>query len=172
MSHSDHDLTPAGEERRTLMGTVASFGMWIGLAGGYGAFGVTAVRYLFPDSSKDQGWVFVADVASLPVGASMTFKTPSGASAAVTHLTDTGKDTDFLALSDTCPHLGCKVHWEAHNNRFFCPCHNGVFTPGGVATSGPPADAKQNLLQFPLKIDRGRLFMQVSMKRLPGGSRA
>lgn len=176
MSHSKPDQTPAepalppdGESRRGLMCGVASFGMWLGLAGSYGAFAVSAVKFLFPDRSKDKGWVFVTDVAGLGLGQSMEFRTPTGATAAVTHLHDKGDADDFLALSNTCPHLGCQVHWEPHNTRFFCPCHNGVFTPDGVATEGPPADAGQSLEKYPLKVEMGRLFMLVPLKRLPGG---
>ncbi len=50
------------------------------------------------------------------------------------------RDTAGLnAFSSTCPHLGCHVYWEAEKQRFFCPCHNGVFNADGVAVSGPPA---------------------------------
>jgi phenylpropionate dioxygenase-like ring-hydroxylating dioxygenase large terminal subunit len=58
------------------------------------------------------------------------------------------------------------VHWEAQNNRFFCPCHNGVFTPEGKATSGPPADAGQSLFRFPLKVENDLLFIEVSTDKL------
>jgi Rieske Fe-S protein len=72
-----------------------------------------------------------------------------------------GSDADaFLALSTTCPHLGCRVHWEPHNSRFFCPCHNGVFDAQGKATQGPPADANQSLPQFPVKVENGLVFIE------------
>ena len=82
---------------------------------------------------------------------------------------DDGSET-VAALSSTCPHLGCQVHWEGHNNRFFCPCHNGVFDPNGIATGGPPADAGQSLLQFPLKEESGLLYIELPVDRVAGRS--
>ncbi len=42
------------------------------------------------------------------------------------------------ALSTTCTHLGCTVYWQQDKNRFYCPCHQGVFNPDGEVVSGPP----------------------------------
>jgi hypothetical protein len=58
------------------------------------------------------------------------------------------------------------VHWEGHKNRFFCPCHNGVFSPEGVATEGPPAEAGQRLPSYPLRVDGGLLYIEVPTQRL------
>nr|MBC8425653.1 Rieske 2Fe-2S domain-containing protein [bacterium] len=60
-------------------------------------------------------------------------------------------------------HLGCQVYWEEDNNRFFCPCHSGVFDPQGIAIAGPPADAGQRLAEVPLKVDQvaGVLYLEV-----------
>ncbi len=77
-----------------------------------------------------------------------------------------------MALSSTCPHLGCKVHWEAPENRFFCPCHNGAFDPSGRAIAGPPAEAGQSLGRYPLRIEGGLLYIEVPTERLPGGEGA
>ena len=51
-------------------------------------------------------------------------------------LTDNGRD--FLAMSNICTHLGCRVRWIADQEQFFCPCHNGVFDKDGTVVSGPP----------------------------------
>ena len=47
--------------------------------------------------------------------------------------------------------------------RFFCPCHRGVFDPNGVAVSGPPADAGQSLSSIPLEVDEksGVIYIEV-----------
>ena len=70
----------------------------------------------------------------------------------------------FQAFSSVCPHLGCKVHWEAENDRFFCPCHRGVFDPAGVAIGGPPGDAGQRLSQAPIAVDEesGVVYLEVN----------
>jgi len=54
----------------------------------------------------------------------------------------------MIALSNVCPHLGCKVRWEAQHNRFFCPCHDGTFAPDGTATGGPPKAEGRNLARY------------------------
>jgi len=48
------------------------------------------------------------------------------------------EDKKVKALSTTCTHLGCTVYWQQDKNRFYCPCHQGVFNPDGEVVSGPP----------------------------------
>ncbi|REJ93270.1 MAG: ubiquinol-cytochrome c reductase iron-sulfur subunit, partial [Planctomycetota bacterium] len=81
-------------------------------------------------------------------------------------LKDDGNAGDFVALSSICPHLGCQVHWESQNDRFFCPCHNGAFDAAGQPLSGPPKDDNQPLPQFPLKVENNLLFIQAGTERL------
>ncbi|WP_434120792.1 ubiquinol-cytochrome c reductase iron-sulfur subunit [Salinicoccus roseus] len=48
---------------------------------------------------------------------------------------------DIIALSPVCKHLGCTVTWagdEANPNRFFCPCHNGLYEKNGQNVPGTP----------------------------------
>ncbi|MBI4577262.1 MAG: Rieske 2Fe-2S domain-containing protein, partial [Planctomycetes bacterium] len=84
---------------------------------------------------------------------------------------DRGAVEDFLALSSTCPHLGCRVHWEVQNRRFFCPCHNGSFDAAGRATGGPPAEAGQSLPRYALRLEGGLLFIELPVETPSGGSR-
>jgi Rieske Fe-S protein len=42
------------------------------------------------------------------------------------------------AMSATCSHLGCQVHWDAKNKNFKCPCHGGVYDTAGKVLAGPP----------------------------------
>ncbi len=149
---------PAGPGRRGFLASAAMAG---GLAAGYGTFALFAGRFLYPARPAETGWLFVADLSSFKPRDSLVYRTPAGAPVAVARRGSAGGADDFLALSSTCPHLGCQVHWEAQNNRFFCPCHNGVFDPSGKATAGPPADAGQSLLRYPLKVENGLLFILV-----------
>ncbi|HTP09669.1 MAG TPA: Rieske 2Fe-2S domain-containing protein [Anaerolineae bacterium] len=41
----------------------------------------------------------------------------------------------FIALSTTCPHLGCTVEDTAEG--FICPCHNSRFDQAGTLLQGP-----------------------------------
>lgn len=159
---------PEGEpvDRRAFLSRASGIAMAAGLAAGYGTFGAMAGRFLYPAKPADKAWMFVADVAGFAHGASLSYTAPDGATVAIARQGTSGGVEDFVALSSTCPHLGCKVHWEGQNNRFFCPCHNGVFDPKGRAVSGPPAEAGQSLGRYPLKIEKGLLYIEVPTERL------
>jgi nitrite reductase/ring-hydroxylating ferredoxin subunit len=137
--------------------------MAAGLAGAYGAFAVMLGRFVYPSGERNRAWLFVCQVAQLIQGQALDFASPSGQRIVVARQGAGTTAEDFLALSSTCPHLGCQVHWEAQNDRFFCPCHNGVFNRDGVATSGPPAAAGQSLTRFPLKVENGLLFLEAPL---------
>ena len=47
-------------------------------------------------------------------------------------------ENEVKALSTTCTHLGCTVYWQQDKNRFYCPCHQGIFNGDGEVVSGPP----------------------------------
>jgi Rieske Fe-S protein len=167
---SDNENPPAaapatgGTDRRDFLSTASSVAMAGGLAAGYGTLAVMAGRFLYPAGDDSVGWCFVTTVDQLQVGQAMAFKTPSGAKVVIARQREGDAEDNFVALSSVCPHLGCQVHWEAHNNRFFCPCHNGVFDPQGNPLEGPPAQAKQQLMRFPLKVENGLLFIEAPLK--------
>lgn len=155
-------------DRRDFVGTISSVVMIGGLVGGYGALAAMAGRYLYQETD-DTAWLFVAQAETIKPGESLPFESPVGVRVVVTRkstIMANGAATDdqFLALSSVCPHLGCRVHWESQNNRFFCPCHNGTFDPLGNATGGPPLAAGQSLPEYPLKIEHGSLFIQMPIR--------
>ena len=123
----------AGEPRRGFL-TRASLGaMLAGLVGSYGVFAAMMARFLYPARPAARAWQFVAEVDAIRTGGSRLYQTPAGMNVTVTRQGEGRTAADFLALSSTCPHLGCSVHWEGHNNRFFCPCHNSLLkNPSGV----------------------------------------
>jgi Rieske Fe-S protein len=43
-----------------------------------------------------------------------------------------------VARSLLCSHFGCRVQWEAANERYRCPCHEGAFDREGRPVAGPP----------------------------------
>lgn len=51
-------------------------------------------------------------------------------------LTSDGRN--FIAMSNICTHLGCRIRWIEERGQFFCPCHNGVFDREGNVVAGPP----------------------------------
>lgn len=153
-------------DRRTFLSRASSVAMASGLLAGYGTLTYVAGKFLYLNEPPKVAWLFVTEAAKLNVNDTLQFQTPAGQQVTITRQKADGNIDDFLALSTTCPHLGCKVHWEPHNHRFFCPCHNGVFDPAGVATEGPPAEAGQRLAHFPLKIENGLLFIEAPIESL------
>lgn len=160
------DRPAAASDRRTFFGTASQAAMTSGLLAGYGTLAYMAGNYLYPNKRRPMTWLYVTDVTRLKSGDVLRYETPSGQTVTITRRAEQGTADDFLALSSTCPHLGCKVHWEGQNNRFFCPCHNGIFDPSGKGVAGPPAEAGQSLPQFGLKIENGMLFLEVPVEKL------
>ncbi len=157
---SDPNLS---DDRRGFLKAGASTAMAGGLLAGYGTFAVSAGQFLYSGAQVHTGWQLVSTVSELLPGESRTYITPSGAKVVVARQGEGESADDFVALSSVCPHLGCQVHWEPHRNRFFCPCHQGVFDPQGKAIAGPPAQAGQELARFPLKVEDGLLFIEVAL---------
>lgn len=157
------DESPKTDDGTTRRGFLSSAGMVCGLAAGYGTFAVMAGRYLYlyPTGANDKAWLFITELKGMAIGDSIDYESPTGAKIVVARRAAEGTADDFVALSSVCPHLGCQVHWESQNNRFFCPCHNGVFDPEGVAIEGPPKAAGQSLADYPLKVESGLLFIEV-----------
>jgi Rieske Fe-S protein len=153
-------------DRRSFAGRVAAGAMIGGLAAGYGGMGLVAARYLFPARPQQRRWMFVAELTRLKPGDSILYTAPNGARINIARQGNQGRVEDFIALSSVCPHLGCQVHWEGQNKRFFCPCHNGIFDPAGKGIGGPPGEAGQNLPRYPLKIENGLLMIEVPVEKL------
>ena len=159
-----------GIERRTFLTRLTFLAMAGWLAAAFAGLASIAGRFLLPRAGDDRRWLYVAEVARMPPGGVVPFVTPDGEPVTVARLGAGGGSGDFVALSTTCPHLGCRVHWEAHRSRFFCPCHNGVFDPGGRALSGPPADAGQSLSRHALRVHGGLIYISVSVRPPLGGA--
>lgn len=140
--------------------------MGLGLSLGYGSFAAIIGRFLFPSRQGQQRPQFVADLGSFAVGVSMTYVSPAGERVVLTRTGETGGVEDFIALSSVCPHLGCQVHWEGQNERFFCPCHNGAFDAEGNPLSGPPKDANQALPRYELAVIDGLLYINSATEAL------
>lgn len=162
------DDSSVNKKRRDFLAFAAMSG---GLIASYGTLAAMAGRFLYPAGEMPKQWLFVREVKSFQIGDSIVFHIPGGEKVAITRQRQENNEKDFVALSNKCPHLGCQVHWEAKNNRFFCPCHNGVFDPTGKGIGGPPADAGQSLPEYPLKIEKGMLFIEVPVPSLASVSK-
>lgn len=114
---------------------------------------------------QEEEWVSLGPVSKVEVGNPALYKVKvtqqsgwitSEEEISVYVVTQDGRE--YLALSNICTHLGCRVRWISDQNVFFCPCHNGVFDEVGVVVSGPPP---RPLDQYELKIEGDRLFIKV-----------
>jgi Rieske Fe-S protein len=155
-------------DRRDFLSTASTVVMAGGLVAGYGTFVAMAGRYVFP-TEVETPWLFVAEANSIQPGESLAFDSPTGVKVTIARGATDGANRpaatdDFIALSSVCPHLGCRVHWELNNGRFFCPCHNGVFDPQGKPLSGPPKAAGQELSRYPIKVEGGLLYIAMSIE--------
>lgn len=133
--------------------------MGIGLIASYGLFAIQGFLFLLPQRLRPPTRrLFAGQLDQFEVGSLQAVLDLQGNQILVK------RDAQGLrAFNATCPHLGCRVHWEADKKRFFCPCHNGAFNADGVATEGPPAAAGQNLAAVPLEVDEksGVVYLEV-----------
>ena len=78
----------------------------------------------------------ITALADVPVGGTHLFHYPGGDDPAI--LVRLG-DTEVVAFSQKCTHLGCVVYFAAGEQRWHCPCHEGNFDARtGAVISGPP----------------------------------
>ena len=77
------------------------------------------------------------------------------------------KEDEVIAISATCSHLGCIVTWDAEQQIFKCPCHDGRYNQEGQVISGPPPAP---LRRHKTKIEDGRILL--ATETVPYGSDA
>lgn len=128
--------------------------------------GIPAIAYLIGPSlqqNKTKEWIRISSASKVEVGTPTLFKvkikqqvgwTVNEEELAVYILTNNGRD--FIALSNICTHLGCRVRWISDKGQFFCPCHNGVFNKDGQVEAGPPP---RPLDQYQVKVENDQLYI-------------
>ena len=148
--------------RREFLGVVT----WaIGALLGAG-LGIPAVAYIVGPAlqrQETQDWIPLGSSAKVELGTPTLFKATverktgwivEQRELSVYVLTDNGRD--FVAMSNICTHLGCRVRWISDQERFFCPCHNGVFAKDGTVLAGPPP---RPLDRYEVKLEGGTVFI-------------
>ena len=147
-------------EKETRRGWLAKALMGVGLILSYGTLAYQGLMFILPKQLKPRTRkLFAGQVSQYGIGSVQSFYDLQGNEILVKR-----GESGFQAFSSTCPHLGCKVHWTAEDQTFFCPCHRGVFDANGVAVSGPPADGKQNLYPVPLTVDEAGGVVYIEVK--------
>ena len=143
-----------------------SIATWaIGILIGAG-LGLPAVAYIIgPALREDEAfaWIRLGSISKIELGIPTLFKAKierqtgwivNEEQISVYVLTENGRD--FVAMSNICTHLGCRVRWIKDQDQFFCPCHNGVFDKAGGVVSGP---VPRPLDQFEVKVEDDQLFI-------------
>jgi len=75
--------------------------------------------------------------------------------------------TQLFALSQRCPHLGCRVPFCESSGHFECPCHGSIFDIGGEWIAGP---SPRGMDKHELSVEGDNLLVDTS-KLLPGPDR-
>jgi nitrite reductase/ring-hydroxylating ferredoxin subunit len=75
--------------------------------------------------------------------------------------------TQLFALSQRCPHLGCRVPFCESSGHFECPCHGSKFDIGGEWIEGP---APRGMDKYELLVEGESLVVDTS-KVLSGPDR-
>ena len=146
---------PMSRRGLLLGGFVAS------LAATYGLFSSYSLKFIFPERKPPRlRRVFLAFVSDISQGESRSILMPSGDQLLLSNTRNIGAETgnSFVAFSNSCPHLGCKVFWEAQQERFICPCHQGIFDAEGKAVSGPPAQSGKDLRNYSVEVQGNSIY--------------
>ena len=114
------------------------------------AVGLPAIAYVVGPASKQDTntWIRLGAISKVEMNNPTLFKasvdtqtgwinTQEEVSAYV--LTENGQD--FVAMSNVCTHLVCRLLLEKKKEGYYCPCHKGVFGKEGPVKSGPPPRA-------------------------------
>ncbi len=140
---------------------ISSIGGIIGLA-----WAVPAVVYVIQPALKTgqgEGWLLLGSTSKIEIGVPTLFKVKiqrqtgwvtNEEELSVYILTNDGRE--FIAMSNICTHLGCRIRWIAEKDNFFCPCHNGVFDKEGNVIGGPPP---RPLDRFKTKVENDQIYI-------------
>ena len=154
------------EEKRINRNNFLKVAIW-----GVGALisagmGIPAIAYIIGpvlNRTKTQEWIRLGSISKIELRTPTLFKFTIQRKAgwivneeevSVYVLTDNGRD--FIAMSNICTHLSCRVRWISDQEQFFCPCHNGIFDKEGKVVGGPPP---RPLDRYEVKVEDDQLYV-------------
>lgn len=143
-----------------------SFGTWA--IGGLITVGmaIPGVAYIIGPAlqkTETEDWIRLGSASKVEIGTPTLFKTKvvrqtgwitNETELSIYVLTDNGRD--FVAMSNICTHLGCRVRWISDQQQFFCPCHNAAFDKSGEVVDGPPP---RPLDRYEVKVEDDQIFV-------------
>lgn len=150
------------ERRKFLAVVVTGTGLVIG-----GIVGIPAVVMMFAPGFRTRGPIWrplgLADEFGLNEVSRATVEVPrrdwaESMSEKAVYVWRT-TESDFVVYSRNCTDLSCPVRWDVGSERFFCPCHGGIFTKEGEVVAGPP---RRPLWRYATRVIDGRLEIDVT----------
>lgn len=125
--------------------------LWPQPKGGFGArINVGAVEDVRDRIQANDGFLYVPEgrmwVTEYPASAL------ANAQAVYSPAVLTGMEAGFVALWQTCPHLGCRVPECLTSQWFECPCHGSKYNRAGEKKAGP---APRGMDRFAASVDGG-----------------
>ena len=154
------------EETEVSRRNFLSVATW-SIAGFIGAaMAIPAIAYIIGPALKrtdTQNWIRLGSASKVELNTPTLFKTTverqtgwivNEEELSFYVLTENGRD--YIAMSNICTHLGCRVRWITEDEDFFCPCHNGVFDKEGKVIAGPPP---RPLDRYEVKVEDDQLYV-------------
>jgi cytochrome b6-f complex iron-sulfur subunit len=100
-----------------------------------GALLIGAAAYTGYEALRPLG--SAAGGAKITVGTTSSFPTGSTTYVSAGRMYITNANDYIFALSQKCPHLGCRVPFCDSSGRFECPCHGSIYDLAGEYITGP-----------------------------------
>jgi cytochrome b6-f complex iron-sulfur subunit len=122
-------------------------GTLLGVAAGW-----TTYESLRPLTSAASG-------ATIKVGTVASFKAESATYISAGRLFIANTGSRIFAISQKCPHLGCRVPFCESSGRFECPCHGSKYDLGGEWIEGP---APRGMDRYLLKLEGDTVVVDTS----------
>jgi menaquinol-cytochrome c reductase iron-sulfur subunit len=155
---------PATLDRRRFLEKLC-----LGLAGICTAvLGVPVVGFVLAPLFRKtpNSWVNVGKIGDFAVGqtVNVTIVDPSslpwaGITARSAAWLRRESESEFIAFSVNCTHLGCPVRWMNEAGLFMCPCHGGVFYKNGEVAAGPP---QHPLPRYNVRVQDGQVQVEAA----------
>lgn len=154
------DTSEQSSRRRFYLAGI--YGLWA-LMGAALAFPAALYLLIPPRRTRKEEWMEVGDIGALAVGQpeEMSFqRVRKDGWKLITEKTTAWvlrrSESELVAFTPVCTHLGCAYHWDEKNGNFLCPCHMSAFSSDGKVLSGP---APRALDRYLVKIEGTRLFV-------------
>ncbi len=150
MEEADKSWAEAPASRRAFVKSAVIVSTITAVAGVF----YPLARYLLPQSKSGTGKKETYSVAlnEVHVGEArfFTFKRRPA-------LLIRKSDTELVALSAVCTHLGCIVKYHEDSKQLLCPCHGAKYDQNGRVLGGP---APKPLTAYNVRIEAGTIIVE------------